>query len=248
MKRIHCDCRQLILLAVIIFVCGVVNAAEPEADYDVETIGGEVEPTEGPAWTFRWGPTASVDIAYYGKATSTDPQGADRIRFGCSAGVLARCEWRHRWFVESGLRITYGSSVVDVRLPEGERYHAGDYSYDMKRGAIQMPVHAGYRFRLTDKVGISPFVGTQLSLGFAGSMDYDGSEPLPEYDMYGSGGVWRRFGAAVAFGVHFDMDDMTVGVTGNLGVTRMARRDIFTTHTMNESECRIDFTYWFGRP
>lgn len=216
--------------------------------YNVETIGGDGVDENAPAWKFRWGPRASVDIFFPGKTTSTEPQGYGRIGWGGSAGIIGRYEWRSSWFVESGLQFVYGQSPVKVysedECIEGERRFLDDYH--LCRFAIQLPIHGGYRFRVFGDTGLSLSTGVLLSCGIAGELDSDGSERLPEYHLYGDDGVWRRFGTAVVFGFHFDFNEITVGVTGNLGVTKMARRDIFATRTMNESEVRIDFTYWFG--
>lgn len=217
--------------------------------YDVETIGGVGADESAPTWKFRWGPRASVDIFFPAKATSTEPQGADRIGWGGSVGIIGRYEWRARWFVESGLQFAYGMAPVKVYSDEeyidGERRFLDDYNFS--RFALQLPLHAGYRFRIFNDIGLSLSAGVRFSYGLAGSLDSDGSERLPKFDLYGKDGVWRRFGTAVAFGFHFDLNELMVGVTGNMGVTRMARRDIFATRTMNESEARIDFTYWFGK-
>lgn len=250
------------LLLLISFYAAGMRAAGPESaagvplssdslvtpEYDVETIGSSdndenagVSPRK-----FRWGPIVSVDLFCPQKATDTSSRKISEIGWGGSLGAMARYEWRRRWFVETGLQLAYGYSPIKVRLEQGERYYAGDYSYDMQRGAVQLPIHAGYRFRLVDNMGISLSVGTMLSFGFAGKIDYDGPEPLPEFSLYGSDGVWNRFGTDFVFGVHFDTGRVTVGVTGNMGLTQMARRDIFTTRTVNENECRIDLMYWFG--
>lgn len=227
------------------FVLSCDSVGSPE--YTVERIGYDDEEIEGvPSWKFRWGPTVSFDIFSPEKATSTRKRGYDEMGLGFSLGAIARYEWRQRWFVESGLLLAYGYSPIWLRLEEGNRYHAGDYLYDMHRGAVQLPIRAGYRFRIFGESGISLSLGTQLSLGFAGDISYDDVEPLPKFSLYGKDGVWRRFGLDAVFGAHFDIGRATVGVSGNLGLTQMGRRDIFTTSTVNESEVRIDFIYWMG--
>ena len=218
----------------------VAEGKEPAAD--------TVSPVERGVskWRFNWGLTASIDIFFPGKCTSTEGKDPSQIGYGCSAGVKGIYECNEKWYFESGLLLAFGYSPVDVRLEESSDYRAGYYSYDMQRGAIQLPIHIGYRFRLTDEYSLRLSAGTQLSYGFAGSFDYDGEKSLPKYDLYGSNGVWKRFGADAVVGLHFDLNNLSVGINGNFGVTQMAKREIFSSHTMNESECRIDFTYWFG--
>lgn len=198
---------------------------------------------------FLWGPRASFDIFSCEKSTDMSPHDPDEIGLGASAGVAARFMWHSRWFVESGLFLSYGNAFVPVTVwrDDGKGAVALHDSYTLSRGAIQLPVHLGVRWDINENLGIGVFTGVRLSWGFAGSLS-NGPSYMPEFDLYGDNGVWRRFGVAPVIGVEFwCARNMSVSVAGNLGVNNMARKPIFDTSHMNESECRIAYTYWFGR-
>ncbi|MCM1368941.1 MAG: PorT family protein [Candidatus Amulumruptor caecigallinarius] len=92
---------------------------------------------------------------------------------------------------------------------------------------------------------MSVFAGPAFSVGLSGKLDTP--DGLPDYTLYGSNGVWRRFNVAATFGVAFEIDKtFSVNITGNLGLNSMPREDIFLHRNSTESVAQICATYWLG--
>ena len=118
-----------------------------------------------------WGPKGGIGFFVPEKWTNTESHAGRSPGFGCAAGLTARFEWNSRWYVEPALMLAYGNSSVPVyfrRAEETPRY-GGDYH--MSRGAVQIPVHLGFKFRVVNDYHMSVFTGGMVSCGFAGSFE-----------------------------------------------------------------------------
>lgn len=201
---------------------------------------GRCEESGAERWRFQWGPHASVNIFGADNWTRIREHDSEEIGLGVTAGVAARFVYNNHWYLSSGLLLSYGNSPVQARiLPRSQEY----YKCHIERGAVHLPIHAGYRICLDDtgNLALSFFTGTTLSCGFAGTFDAGAGHSM---NLYGSSGIWRRFDAAWDIGATFEFGKFMVEVCGNLGVTNMARQDIFRDRHMYECACRIGFTYW----
>lgn len=232
MKRILIRHRYTSLRVCMTYVVFILAAMCPAEVWSEESGAGR--------WRFKWGPHASVNIFGAEDWTRMREHDTEKIGLGVTAGMVARYVYNNHWYLSSGLLLSYGNSPVEVRtMPQSQDYH----KCHIERGAVHLPIHAGYRICLDDtgNLALSFFTGTTLSCGFAGSFESGGSRPV---NLYGSTGIWRRFDAAWDIGATFEFSKFMVEVCGNLGVVDMARQHIFRDRHMYECACRIGFTYW----
>lgn len=123
-----------------------------------------------------------------------------------TAGVYARYVYNNHWYVASGLLVSYAHAPLQVKAPE-EVVPESYYTCHYDRGAVSLPIHAGYRILFThwEDRAVSFFTGTSLSCGFAGQLKTD---VLPGHTMYGSNGLMRRFDASWDVGATFELGDL----------------------------------------
>ena len=235
--------RALVILFIVGLSC-VMAMAQEASPVEVVADGGEEVPERESRGRFMWGPTVGVDI--FAMENSFGPMRRhNSMGFGVAAGAMMRYLYDNRWFIDAGLNFAYDYAPVKVAVFNQESDNPDFEEYDADRCALQLPVYLGYRLKLVDRFYFNPFTGVMLSYGLAGRMD--APKGMPEYNLYGQSGVWRRFSASWAIGWNFDIgDSVGVGFAAFFGANRMARRKIFETSTMNEVSCRVYFTYWFG--
>lgn len=200
------------------------------------------------SFRFRYGFRAGLGFGYFDSLSSTTKttDEDDGANVGGSVGVTVRYENPTRWYFESGLIANYSSGRATLRNPAaGHTPGAEPIECDMSRLALQVPVLAGCKFRLVDILWMSVFAGPTLSVGLTG--DLDTPPNLPDYPLYGSDGVWRRFNVAGTFGATFEINrKYSVNVIGSLGLNSMTRADIFHYRNSTESGVQICLTYWLG--
>ncbi len=206
---------------------------------------GRCEETQQSKWEFQWGPHVSLNIAGAEDWTRMHSHEPSEIGLGVTGGVYARYVYDHHWYVASGLLVSYAHAPLQVKAPE-EVVPDSYYTCHYDRGAVSLPIHAGYRILFThwEDRAVSFFTGTSLSCGFAGRLK---TNVLPGHTMYGSNGLMRRFDASWDVGTTFELGDFMVEVCGNLGCVNMARKDVFRDRHMYENACRIGFTYWIPK-
>ena len=197
---------------------------------------------ESSNFRFMWGPKAGIGFFVPEKWSTTRNSDHHLPGFGCAAGIDTRFEWRSRWYVEPALMISYGGSSMPVYYGrEGtDEIYRGDY--DMMRGAVEIPVHMGYKFHVHGDYYMSAFTGGMVSYGFAGSLDAPSG--CPHMSLYGDNGVWNRVSYAVALGFTVESASPVVfSLDFYAGMNQMARRNIFRTARVNECEMRVSFMY-----
>lgn len=191
-----------------------------------------------------WGPKGGIGFFVPEKWTNTESHAGRSPGFGCAAGLTVRFEWNSRWYVEPALMLAYGNSSVPVyfrRAEETPRY-GGDYH--MSRGAVQIPVHFGFKFRIVNDYHMSVFTGGMVSCGFAGS--FEAPKGSPAFSLYGEDGVWKRMSYAVALGFTLESGlPLVFSLEFYTGMNQMARKDIFETHRVSECDMRVAMAYRF---
>lgn len=196
-------------------------------------------------WSVRYGPKLGLDLFTPEKPTSHGKEESGKFGTGCSIGFMFRFQKIDGLFLETGLQFSYDYSPVpisDFSASEGKEFK-DDYTLD--RGSFLLPLKIGYNFRLVEDMAIGIFAGPQVSCGLWGSLA--GPDSLNKYKFYGKDGVWKRVCASLTFGVSFDVGrNLGVIVDADMGLTNMAKRDIFPTRTMSESVVRISIMYWLG--
>lgn len=186
------------------------------------------------------GVKAAFDLNIPGKWTSTDPDAFDsgNIGYGGAVGVVYNVMKDRRWFLESGLMLSYGEFGVDLLV--GEICLSGRMS---KFDAI-VPLTAGYQFGLFDRMRMNVMAGIEGSLCLGGSIggDADGCG----YPLFGSDGLWRRGDLKWGFGAGFVRDNIEINVMMYFGLINMVKRkDVVVPEVVNEKVVRVSCTYYF---
>ncbi len=142
--------------------------------------------------------TAGVGFSKY---TMTEFLGMDLKGTGFRVGAVAECPIPQ---VEN----LYASAGAIISL-ENAKVSLGDYSStSMNPFFLNIPIHVGYKYTLTDQIGIFGEVGPYAGIGLFGKSvytgeDYDGTKYTEKEDVFGDDGALSRFqfGLGVKVGV-----------------------------------------------
>ncbi len=252
MKTIIKFLRRLTLCAVALITIGgdsQIYASDTMRSED--TIGTEVpfgaqdsKATEDPIgksnWKLQTGPLAAFQIFMPANWTSSHIYPGEKAGYGGALGWAIRFNYADRWYLQSGLNFEFDNAPIQMRSTSPSDTWP---SYRYTRGGIAIPCLGGYRFALTDELGMSVFTGVTGTWTFADRLkSTHGGET---YTMLGSDGAWRAVNLQWTAGLSFELDNrFTVSIGANLGVIQMARRDIFRTAKMYETNVQVSAFYW----
>lgn len=201
---------------------------------------------------FMWGIKAGFDFITADRPFAAPDITFERGGLGVNVGLTTRLQWR-RWYLQPAISVSYDTQ--SVKLASFDENNEENYEA-MRRGVVMVPIHLGYRFTLVGSSRMSLFTGGWVSYSFAGSLTADdetslqtaaGSQPAQGYSMFGPDGIWSRISAGPAIGATLESTTFPLSITidAYIGVTQMARKDIFYSNYMTESLARLSFVYWF---
>ncbi|MDE7180158.1 MAG: PorT family protein [Muribaculaceae bacterium] len=198
----------------------------------------------------RWlqGLKAGVDLVAAGGPFTILPEDLNRGGLGLAFGYTARLQWRSGWYLQPSFLFCYDTAVARLNhifAPDG------DPTLEMRRGGVQVPLHLGYKFRLTHGFYVSVYSGGFASYGLTGSCSHDEQTKWavePPRHLFGSEGIWNRLAVGPVVGFTFEGRDFPVSmsVDGYFGVNHMQKLDVFRTGNMSATYIRLGFGYWFG--
>lgn len=247
--------RFLLLICSVLFVQEMINAsdysmpcAQPEIVQEKSVETAVAKPHVNvidslPAnWKVRTGIKASFIIDMAGPLFSSEKMPGQDIGYGGALGGAVRFDHKSGWFVETGLSVGYVSSQLQMKDRSSGYSSPVWQTRSFRRGRISLPVFAGHGFSLSDMLDMNVNTGFECSYTFAGKVGGQG----PEYSMFGTNGVWRRWNLMYTIGLGLELDVFSIEINGGLGLLNLARRDVFYTHDMNESYASVSLVYWFG--
>lgn len=197
-------------------------------------------------WNVCWGIRDSFKVDIVAQWNSTKKFPGDHLGYGNELGGVMRLCAPSRWFVDVALSVAYAETKLQVCAVDPAAPIEDWPLYKYRHTSINLPVNVGYSFTVADVLQMSVLTGLKVTCTVAGSMK--GPTGYPSLSLFGEDGVWRRWNLLWTFGVEFDVDNaVSVGVNGDLGLLRLARKDIFRTPIMNESSVNIGVTYWLNR-
>lgn len=195
-------------------------------------------------WKVCWGIRDSFKFDIVAQWNSTKKFPGDHLGYGNELGGVMRLCAPSRWFVDVALSVAYAETKLQVCAVDPAAPIEDWPLYKYRHTSINLPVNVGYSFTVADVLQMSVLTGLKVTCTVAGSLT--GPSGYPSLSLFGRDGVWRRWNLLWSFGVEFYVDNaVSVGVNGDLGLLRLARKDIFRTPIMNESSVNIGFTYWF---
>lgn len=175
------------------------------------------------------GPT--VDWAVMGAFDINMPMGASsydnelKLDYGGGIGAAARINFHECWMLEPSILFSY----------DDRRVVSGGEEVNFARMSVSMPLLAGYRFDLTDNMGLAPVGGVELSGCFSNHIDhksYSGDRfSLP-----------RRFNVSLGIGAGIIHDELEVDIVGFLGLIPVFKGE---KENMNDYKVRVMAKYYF---
>lgn len=128
------------------------------------------------------------------------PTDTDKAKSGFNVGATAEYLLSRSWFLDAGIwlqskpwEIDYASVVEEQK---GASVKATPYY-------LNIPVHAGYRFTLTDKVAVTAALGPYIGVGLWGSGKERGSVDFKVDNVFDDWMKRFEIGADIRIGVEF---------------------------------------------
>lgn len=152
-------------------------------------------------------------------------KGADGLdgKVGFNVGVFAEYTLPTNLYFLTGLDISQKGAKVEME-EDGE---SSKNTYSPVY--LQLPIHAGYKFSLSDNITLGLHAGPYLAYGIGGKVKeeytFDGETEKEEMDFFGSkekGGA-KSFDFGIGLGANVDVNQFQVGMGYDLGLTNIDR-------------------------
>lgn len=178
----------------------------------------------GPGLNIKWGVQSSFDINMPGNWTSFSKSHIN-MSYGGSVGGLMNFSWPSAWYVESGVSLNFD----DLKLSEDAEW---------SRFSMSLPIVAGHKFDVMDRLIIAPLAGCELSCGLADHR-FKTHNDLPDgnYEL-------NRFNVAWGIGFEIFRDNFAIGVMSYLGLLEMSKPK-YRGSTYYDNKSKVSLKYYF---
>lgn len=131
-------------------------------------------------------------------------------------------------FIETGVKFTMGFA--------SDSYDYDDYDATVKQtlASLSVPVNLAYKFGVTDKFAIKPYVGINLKLHMIGKATYSDDEDKIStnwFDKDDMDVVFKRFQLGWHIGAAFHYNSVSLGVDYGTDFTQIAKK--VSSNTIN---------------
>lgn len=175
----------------------------------------------------------TVDWAVMGAFDINMPMGVAKygndlkLDYGGGIGAAVRINLHQGWVLEPSVLFSY----------DDKRIATGDDGDDMSiwRMSVSMPLLAGYRFDLTDNMGLTPVGGAEFSCCFSNHIDHKSYSG----DRFSSP---RRFNVSLGIGAGIIYDELEVDIVGFFGLIPVFKG---RKENMNDYKVRVMAKYYF---
>lgn len=181
-----------------------------------------------------WGIRAGADIAIPGDWKAGI--GAMNMYDGKTGGFIGAV-YQHplvaNLYIEPGLQFYYDTYRYDLVVMEDSEAVIEDPK--VSKIGLRIPLNVGFRFDVSDRLGIAPFTGPEFNWGFGGKVHLSGNyddELLSNTNPYSNIWGWHHCNLLWNFGVSFDIDykwsfilSGAIGITDHLKFDNISWRD-----------------------
>lgn len=139
-------------------------------------------------------------------------------KIGFNAGVTLDYAITGNLFLLTGLDFT----------TKGCKYSEDDYKETVNSMFLQLPIHAAYKFEITDQSRLVVNAGPYIAYGIGGKVKYEEDGESEKFDFFGSeeDGGMKRFDFGLGLGVGFEYDKFKVGIGYDFGLANIGRDDV----------------------
>lgn len=191
-----------------------------------------------------WGVKATVDAELPGKWRG------DHVSFtifrpgvGFSVGVVSNIWLGKYFYFEPGVSLYYSQYrfkdlVLDALTQDVET------DPKLYKWGVELPLTVGYEIGISDRFSMNVFTGPVLRYAFKGDIEIKNRDLIADFpqeftpwDFAGQ----RRFDCAWKVGVGFPVNDFTVSLEADFGITDLQKNDI----SFRENRLALGLTYYF---
>lgn len=171
----------------------------------------QMELVDNPTNKYYLGVRAGIDVTSLQSSGDLFKAGA-----GFHAGIIYHMPiWKNLYF-EPSLSLFYNSAgIKDVDYRPGYLLKGGKIT----DWGLRVPMNVGYRFDITDKVGISFFTGPNISLNLKSSYSFRTEIPN-DFDIH-----FKGFDMGWNFGVGVAYNRWVLALTGTVGCTHYIEQE-----------------------
>ena len=188
-----------------------------------------------------WGVKATVDVElpgkWHGKNTSVKMY---KPGAGFTIGGVSNIYLGKNFYFEPGISFFYSQYKYDLIIGlENMNYYKDPNLYKI---GFQVPLVFGYTIDISDKFAFDVFTGPQLRYAIGGKVDIRNKE-VEELvgDALDLWAVQRRFDCSWKIGIGFPMNQFTLSLEADLGITNLLKQGL----SFRENRLGLGLTYYF---
>ncbi|MDE7160311.1 MAG: hypothetical protein K2O24_05665 [Muribaculaceae bacterium] len=180
-----------------------------------------------------WGLRAGADIAIPGdwKAGIGTMNMYDG-KAGGFIGAIYQHPLAANLYVEPGVQLYYDTYRYDLVVMDDDDTSSPLSDPKVSKFGLRIPINFGFRFDVSDRLGIAPFTGPEFNWGFGGKIHLSGNyahETISDTNPYSDIWGWHHCNLSWNFGVSFDIDyNWSFILSGAIGVTDQLKFDNIT--------------------
>lgn len=143
---------------------------------------------------------------------------------GVSLNYIANFPVVANFFIEPGAEFYYNTQSINFDPLNDKFSHRS-----LRKFGMRIPVQLGYHFDFTNSFNVSIFTGPVLNVGFSNdyfvtSKEIAGKSAHVSGTLYNDEGL-NRVDCAWRIGVGFTFNDLYLGISGDLGMTNLIKKN-----------------------
>ncbi len=153
---------------------------------------------------------------------------------GVSLGFVYNAPLLANLYIEPGLELYYNTAGMDVTVSDDNILDiAGMKHHSLRKFGMRIPVQFGYHFDFIDMFRFHVFTGPLLNVGFSNDY-YLTTDEFSGTDIHVSGSMYNednsifqmnRVDCAWRIGVGFNVQDIFIGLSGDIGTVNLVRNN-----------------------
>lgn len=193
--------------------------------------------------SFQYGPKLNLRLSALTPYESGNRSLNARPGFGIGAGFFGRALLTEKWFLASSVNFNYDALNLIMNgnfgiglIPDWEKY-------DLDCFSMEIPLHVGFRFPVSDEMHYSVYSGVSGTFLLAGKVS--GPHDSCQFDAFGYEGILKRNSFNVDIGINIEFDNHAlIDIGGKFGCLNQENRHVFGFNKLYYINASIDIVFF----
>ncbi|MDE6006466.1 MAG: PorT family protein [Muribaculaceae bacterium] len=193
--------------------------------------------------SFQYGPKLNLRLSTLTPYESGNKSLNAKPGFGIGAGFFGRALLTEKWFLASSVNFNYDAMNLIMKSNYGIGLIPDWEKYDLDIFSMEIPLHVGFRFPISDEMHYSVYSGVSGTFLLAAKVN--GPHDSGRFDAFGYEGILKRNSFNVDIGINIELDNHAlIDIGGKFGCLNQENRHVFGFNHMYYMNASIDVVFF----